>query len=94
MLQVLPIIKSMLKPVLEIKIAAQAKLDGMDDRVASVSSLLEPLTLAQMPLFLADPEAALQKLDSHIYASFAKSFVNAEPIFAGMIAHSPQPTAH
>ena len=87
--QMLPIIESMLKPELEIQIAAQAKLDGMDNRVALSSLLLEPLTLAQMPLFLADPEAALKKLDSHIDASLAKSFVDLQPIVAGIIAHSP-----
>ena len=89
LLQMLPIIESMLKPGLEIKIAAQAKLDGTDNSVALSSLLLEPLTLAQMPLFLADPEAALKKLDSHIDASLAKSFVDLQPIVAGIIAHSP-----
>ena len=89
MLQMLPIIESMLKPSLEIKIAAQAKLDGMDNNVALSSSLLEPLTLAQMPLFLADPEAALKKLECHIHASLAKSFVDLQPIAAAMIAHNP-----
>jgi len=89
LLQMLPIIESMLKPGLEIKIAAQAKLDGTDNSVVLSSLLLEPLTLAQMPLFLADPEAALKKLDSHIDASLAKSFVDLQPIVAGIIAHSP-----
>ena len=89
LLQMLPIIESMLKPGLQIKIAAQAKLDGTDNSVALSSLLLEPLTLAQMPLFLADPEAALKKLDSHIDASLAKSFVDLQPIVAGIIAHSP-----
>ena len=89
MLQMLPIIESMLKTSLEIKIAAQAKLDGMDNNVALSSSLLEPLTLAQMPLFLADPEAALKKLECHIHASLAKSFVDLQPIAAAMIAHNP-----
>ena len=89
LLQMLPIIESMLKPGLEIKIAAQAKLDGTDNSVALSSRLLEPLTLAQMPLFLADPESALQKLDSHIDASLSKSFVDLQPIVAGIIAHSP-----
>ncbi len=89
MLKMLPIIESMLKPGLEIKIAAQAKLDGMDNSLSLSSLLLEPLTLAQMPLFLADPEAALKKLECHIHASLAKSFVDLQPIVAGMIAHSP-----
>ena len=42
-----------------------------------------------MPLFLADPEAALKKLECHIHASLAKSFVDLQPITAAMIAHNP-----
>ena len=89
LLQMLPVIKSMLKPRLEIKIAARAKLDGTYNSLSLSSLLLEPLTLAQIPLFLADLEAALQKLESHIDASLAKSFVELQPLVAGMIAHSP-----
>ena len=94
LLQMLPVIKSMLKPRLEIKIAAQAKLDGTYNSLSLSSLFLEPLTLAQIPLFLADLEAALQKLESHIDASLAKSFVDLQPIVAGMIAQSPKPKAH
>jgi len=89
LLQMLPVIKSMLKPRLEIKIAAQAKLDGTYNSLSLSSLLLEPLTLAQMPLFLADPESALQKLDSHIDASLSKSFVDLQPIVAGIFASMP-----
>ena len=90
MVQVLPILERMLKPGLEIKIAAQAKLNGMHNSISLSSSLPEPLTFSQMPLLLVNPKAVLQKLASYINASLANSLVDLEPIVAGMIAHNPR----
>ena len=46
LLQMPPVIKSMLKPRLKIKIAAQAKLDGTDNSLSLSSLLLEPSRLS------------------------------------------------
>jgi uncharacterized protein YdgA (DUF945 family) len=89
MLQMLPIFESMLKPGLEINMAFDAKLNGTDNSLALESKLLEPLTFTQMAMFVTNTEEALKRLDIKLNTALAKSFIDSQPMAAGMISQSP-----
>lgn len=89
MLQMLPIFEKMLKPGLEVNMAFDAKLNGTDNSLALDSTLLEPLTFTQMTMFVTNTEEALKKLDIKLDTALAKSFVDSQPMAAGMISQSP-----
>jgi hypothetical protein len=89
MLQMLPIFEKMLKPGLEVNMAFDAKLNGTDNSLALDSTLLEPLTFTQMTMFVTNTEEALKKLDIKLDTALAKSFIDSQPMAAGMISQSP-----
>gem|GEM_PF-2658847 len=89
MAQMLPILEGMLKQGLEVNSKVSAKLNGEPNKVALDLKLLDSLTLAQMSLFMTNPDDALKKLDVSLDASLNKALVDSQPVAAAFIAQSP-----
>jgi len=89
MAQMLPILEGMLKQGLEVNSKVSAKLNGEPNKVALDLKLLDSLTLAQMSLFMTNPDDALEKLDVSLDASLNKALVDSQPVAAAFIAQSP-----
>jgi len=89
MAQIMPILEGMLKEGLKVNSKMSAKLNGKPNEIALDLKLLESLTLAQMGLFMTNPDDALAKLDVSLDASLDKALVDAQPLAAAFIAQSP-----
>lgn len=87
--ELMPILEGMLKEGLEISSKINAKLDGKPNNIALDLKLLDSLTLAQMSLFMTNPDDALKKLDVSLDASLDKTLVDTQPMAAAFIAQSP-----
>ncbi len=87
--ELMPILEGMLKQGLEISSKINAKLDSKPNNIALDLKLLESLTLAQMSLFMTNPDEALKKLDVSLDASLDKILVDTQPMAAAFIAQSP-----
>ena len=89
MAQMMPILEGLLKQGLEVNSKVSAKLDGKPNKISLDLKLLEALSLAQMSLFMTNPDDALKKLDVALDASLDKSLVDSQPIAAAFIGQSP-----
>lgn len=89
MLQLLPILESMLKPGLEMNFDLSAKLDGADNKFSLKSSLLEPLGFSDMAMFAINPEQILKKVDISLNTNLANSLIDADPMTSAIASQSP-----
>jgi len=89
MAKLMPVVERMLKQGLEVNSNLSAQLDGQANEVVLNLALLESLSLAQMPLFLTNPDEALKKVDVSLTASLGKDLVDTQPLGAAFIAQNP-----
>ncbi len=89
MAKLMPILEGMLKQGLEISSRANAKLNGKTNKIGLDLKLLDSLSIAQLSLFMTNPEEALKKFDVSLDASLNKNLVDAQPMVAAFIAQSP-----
>lgn len=87
--KLMPILERMLKQGLEVNTNVSVALNEKPNEVTLDLALLESLTLAQLPLFLTDPDNALAKLDVAFKTTLNKSVVDSHPLAALVIPQNP-----
>lgn len=89
MAALMPVIERMLKEGLHVSTDLKAKLNGEPSNFNLDLKLLEAITLAQLPAFMAQPDESLKKVDVSLGLALNKKLIDSQPMVAGMISQSP-----